>query len=163
MVSMSVLGLTWCQHAGWTLSLLDVAGKRRLQLTLRLEEALVLGQELARRQTDRSGLYTLVGAILRRQPQPASVHLTWVPPGCARVALVLGSGDGEIDCITSPADGVALAARVGLPIVADEALLEAFGVPAEPELLEGAAPAEQPVEIPHAFRLALTDPPDDAA
>src|SRR3954468_7892534 len=109
MVAMSVLGLTWCQHAGWTLSLLDVAGKRRLQLTLRLDEALVLGQELARHQTDRSGLYTLVGTILKRQPLPASVQLSWVPPGCARVALVMGTGESEIDCLTSPADGVALA------------------------------------------------------
>jgi bifunctional DNase/RNase len=159
MVSMSILGLTWCQHAGWTLSLLDTTGKRRLQLTLRLDEALVLGQELARRQTDRSGLYTLVGTILKRQSQPASVHLTWVPPGNARVALVIGTGDNEIDCLTSPADGVALAARVGLPIVADEALLEAFGVPAEPELLADALPPE----IPLAFRQALAEPPDDAA
>jgi bifunctional DNase/RNase len=163
MVAMSILGLTWCQHAGWTLSLLDTAGKRRLQLTLRLDEALVLGQELARRPTDRSGLYTLVGAILKRQPQPASVHLTWVPPGCARVALVVGAGESELDCTTSPADGVALAARVGIPIVADEALLEAFGVPAEPELLDEATPADEPSEIPLAFRQALGDPPDDAA
>jgi bifunctional DNase/RNase len=163
MFAMSVLGLNWCQHAGWTLALYDTRGRRRLQITLRLDEALVLGQELAMKPTDRSGLYLLVGTLLRNQPEPASINLTLADSARASVALIVGTDGARIGCPTSPADGVALAVRAGLPILADDALLQAFGVPAEPAASDREEPASEPADIPLAFRQALSDSPDGAA
>ncbi len=163
MVAMSVLGLNWCQHAGWTLALYDAHRKRRLQITMCLEDALVLGQELARRPTERSGLYTTIGTLLRQQPRFASINLALADSSRADVALVVRTDDGRIRCPLSSADGIALAVRAGLPIHADDALLDAFGVPVDGEPLADDEPSDQPAEIPPIFRQALSDPPDDAA
>jgi Domain of unknown function (DUF151) len=163
MVALSIMGLNWCQHAGWTLALYDARGKRRLQITLRLDEALLLGQELAMKPTDRSELYMLVGTLLRNQPQPASIKLALAESSRASVALVVGTGAERIGCPTSPADGVALAVRAGLPIQAEEDLLEAFGVSTEDESPDCDEQAFEPSEIPLAFREALKELPDDAA
>ena len=162
MIAMSVLGLNWCQHAGWTLALYDAHRKRRLQITLRLEDALVVGQELARQPTDRSGLYMVIGSLLRRQPKPASVNLALADSSRAQVSLVVRTDDGPIRCPMSSADGIALAMRAGLPIYADEALLDAFGVAVDPESLDDDELAVDPSEIPSIFRQALSDPPDEA-
>src|SRR5215212_2890837 len=75
MVPLSIIGLNWCQHAGWMLVLYDSGRGRRLQITLRLEDALVVGQELARQRSDRSALYALVGTLVRQQSDPVSVNL----------------------------------------------------------------------------------------
>jgi bifunctional DNase/RNase len=163
MVALSIVGLNWCQHAGWTLALYDARGKRRLQITLRLDEALLLGQELARKPTDRSGLYMLVGTLLRNQPQPASIKLALAESSRASVALVVGTDEERIGCPTSPADGVALAVRAGLPILAEEELLAAFGVPVQDDSPGSEEQAFEPSEIPLAFRQALNELPDDAA
>jgi bifunctional DNase/RNase len=165
MVPLSIIGLNWCQHAGWMLVLYDSGRGRRLQITLRLEDALVVGQELARQRSDRSALYTLVGTLLGQQPHLASVGLMLADGGRASAALVLHADAGQQMFSTSTADAVALAIRVGLPILAEETLMDTFGVGEESDLPERAAGiGEEGTAIPRAFRLALDDPPGgDAA
>jgi hypothetical protein len=157
MALVSIQGLTWCQHAGWMLVLYDGASQRRLQITLALPDALAVGQELAGRATERSGLYQLIGGMLRAQPHPASVTLGLAEDSRARTALVIRTEDGPRTFATSTADGVALALRAGLPIVAEGDLLDAFGVPCEPAEGVEAEQAAERSEIPPAFRLALED------
>jgi bifunctional DNase/RNase len=156
MVPLSVLGLNWCAHGSrWLLALYDPQQGRLLQITVSPADAVMLGQVLAGQPSERSGLYTLVGALLRQQPQLASIQLALDVPDRARTALVL-SGDGVRRTYpTSTADGVALAIRAGLPIYADEQLLERFGIggsaesPPDTECAPGTSP------IPAAFRRAL--------
>src|SRR5919202_2430655 len=133
MVALSILGLSWCQHAGWKIILYEPERRRRLQVTLAPEDAVVIGQELARHPSERAGLYALVGALLRHQPHRASVTLALAESNRARSALVVHADDGEKVYPTSAADGVALAVRARLPIFAEEALLDAFGLDDESE------------------------------
>lgn len=158
MIALVVEGLRWCEHAGWLLVLCDPRGARRLQVTLSLPDALALGHELAGRATDRTGLYGLVGALLRERPRPASVQLSLGDAQRARVELVVEADGARQGFATSTVDGVALAVRASLPLLADEALLAAFGVGGEVPHndLREAAPGRS--EVPTAFRLALEEP-----
>src|SRR5581483_3885790 len=157
MALVSIQGLTWCQHAGWMLVLYDGASQRRLQITLGLPDALAVGQELAGQATERTGLYQLIGELLRAQPHPATVTLGLAGASRARTALVIRTDDGPRTFATSTADGVALALRAGLPIVAEGDLLDAFGVPCGAADGEEVEPAAERCEIPPAFRRALED------
>ncbi|HLI27183.1 MAG TPA: hypothetical protein VKZ60_08940 [Chloroflexota bacterium] len=155
MIALSVEGLRWCEHAGWLLVLCDPRGARRLQITLSLADAVTLGQELAGRCTERSGLYGLLGALVRERARPASVQFALGDAQRARVQLVIEDEDGRRAFPISTADGVALAVRSSIPLFAEEALMDAFAVgpcprpPAEPDTTPGQS------EIPPAFRLAL--------
>jgi bifunctional DNase/RNase len=157
MIALTILGLNWCQHAGWKIVLYEQGRGRRLQVTLTPEDAVVVGHELAQHASERAGLYSLVGALLRQQPHRTSVVLKLSESNRARTTLVVHADEGEKSYVTSAADGVALAVRARLPILADEALLDAFGV-------EDEAGAELPTEasaatpIPEAFRHALDGP-----
>ena len=144
MVTLSILGLNWCQHACWKIVLCEQGRGRRLQVTLTPGDAVVVGHELAQHPSERAGLYSLVGSLLRQQPHQASVVLALSESNRARTALVVHADEGEKSYVTSAADGVALAVRARLPIMADEALPDAFGVEGE------AAPAELPTEAPAA-------------
>jgi hypothetical protein len=132
MIALSVAGLRWCEHAGWLLVLCDPRGERQLQVTLSLPDALALGHELAGRCTERTGLYGLVGALLRQQPRLASINFTLGEAQRAKVALVVDEDGGARGYPTTTADGVALAVRANLPLFADEALMEAFAVATDP-------------------------------
>lgn len=158
MVALSILGLSWCQHAGWKIVLYEPGRGRRLQVTLAPEDAVVIGQELGQQPSERAGLYALVGALLRQQPHPASVTLALAESNRARTCLVVRTDNGETAYPTSAADGVALAVRARLPIFADEALLAAFGLEDESE--PAAPPADGPsaTPIPEPFRHALDGP-----
>jgi bifunctional DNase/RNase len=159
MVALSIMGLNWCQHAGWTVVLYDGRRRRRLQITLRLEDALTVGQELSGQRTERSDLYELVGAVLKRQPHLASVTLAHGGHNRASTAVVVHTDEGPVRYSTSTAVGVALAVRAGLPIVADEALMDECAVADEPEsAAEDETP--EPTPIPRAFHLALVEPPE---
>jgi bifunctional DNase/RNase len=155
MVALSVLGLQWCQHVGWMVVLYDASRGRRLQVAVPAEDAVVVGRELAQQPSARSGLYTLVGALLRRRPDLASITfaLTGESRACAR--LVVRGADGSTTYPTSAADGVALAVRAGLPIYAEEALLAAYGIEDAPEAAAPADDAPGASPIPPAFRRAL--------
>jgi len=159
MVALSIMGLSWCQHAGWTVVLYDGRRRRRLQITLRLEDALTVGQELSGHRTDQTDLYQLVGAVIKRQPDLASVTLGHGGRNRASTALFVHTDEGPVRYPTSTAVGVVLAVRAGLPIVADEALMEACGVADEPEPRAHGEPPEG-TPIPRAFHLALVDPPE---
>jgi hypothetical protein len=161
MVGMSVLGLSWCHEGGWLLVLYAASQRRRLQIRLGLEDAMVLGQELVRRPTDRSALYGLVGTLLRQQSGFASVDFALAEANRASAALVLRTDDGQVACPTSTADAVGLAMRTGLPIFAEEALLEAFGVALAPGEAPRHQAASNETEVPRAFRLALDEPPGE--
>src|SRR6185436_2617045 len=96
MVPMSVLGLNWCPHAGWTVVLGDPNSQRRLRFGVPLADALVLGQELVGRRTERSGLYELVRAMVCQQVQPAHVQLSLAAAGVGEASLVLSPSDPRI-------------------------------------------------------------------
>ena len=160
MAALSIMGLNWCQHAGWMVVLYDGAQKRRLQITLRLEDALTVGQELAGQHTAHSALYQLVGAVLKRQPHLASVALSHSGRNRASTTVVVQTDDGPLHYPTSTAVGIALALRAGLPIMADEALMAMCGVVDEREP-QGPHALSEPTPIPRAFRLALVEPPDE--
>ena len=156
MVTMSVLGLNWCRHAGWLVVLYDPESRRRLQVSLAPEDAVVLSGELAQRGSERSGMYGLVGAFLRDQPRFASVNFALAAANRASAALVLHLEPGQTASYpTSTVDGVALAMRVGLPIFVEEALIEACGVQTDPELKCDPRPAAAPTVVPRAFEVAL--------
>ncbi|HLH25901.1 MAG TPA: hypothetical protein VK066_25560 [Chloroflexota bacterium] len=157
MVALSILGLSWCQHAGWKVVFYEAGRGRRLQVTLSPEDAVVVGQELAHQPSERAGLCALVGALLRQHAGRVSVNLGLADTNRARTSLVLHGDAGEAVYPTSAADGVALALRARLPIFADEALLDAFGV--EDEREADAPPADLPgaTPIPEPFRQALQD------
>jgi hypothetical protein len=157
MIALSVEGLRWCEHAGWLLVLCDPRGARRLQITLSLPDAVTLGHELAGRCTERTGLYGLVGALVRERARPASVQFALGDAQRARVMLVLEDEDGRRALPVSTADGVALAVRASIPLFAEEALMDAFAVGPcpRPRGAEDTAPGQS--EIPAAFRLALGD------
>jgi bifunctional DNase/RNase len=141
------------------LVLTDTEECRRLQITLRLEDAVVVGQELAGRPSQRSGLYRLIDEILRCQAYPVQVNLALGESDRAAAALVLGTEDGTLAFPTSPSDGIALAVRAQLPICAEAALMDRFGVSTgQPP---PAPPVPQTTAIPEAFRLALESPPED--
>ena len=145
MVALSVLGLNWCQHAGWMVVLYDGRRKRRLQVTLQMEDAVIVGQELSGQCTVHSPLYQLVGAGQNR----------------ASTTVVMDTDEGVQTYPTSTAVGVALAVRAGLPIVADEALMQACAVAddeAEPQVGDH---GPRPTPIPRAFHLALVDPSEE--
>ncbi|HZR99230.1 MAG TPA: hypothetical protein VFE37_11010 [Chloroflexota bacterium] len=158
MVALSILGLSWCQHAGWKVVLYEPGRGRRLQVTLSPEDAVVVGQELARQPSPRAGLYSLVGALLRQQPHRASVKLALAENSRARTAVVVHADDGEQAYLTSAADGVALAVRARLPICAEEALLDRFGIEDEAEDAQPPGDASSATPIPEAFRRALDGP-----
>lgn len=159
MVALSILGLNWCQHAGWKVVLREAGRGRRLQVTLSPEEAVVVGHELAQRSSERSGLYLLVGALLREQPHLASINLALTESNRARTALVVRADERETAYPTSAADGIALALRARLPIFADETLLDAFGIDDDSvSVLDAdAGPGTSP--IPQPFRRALGNQP----
>lgn len=162
MVTLSILGMHWCQHAGWMVVLYDGHRKRRLQITLGLEEALTLGQTLAGRHTADGALYDLVGTVLRRgDAHAARVALNHAGQRRATTSILLDGGDGMLSYPTSTAVGVALAVRAGLPLVADESLMEVCSVPEEPDDSEAADGLPEPTPIPRAFHLALVEPPED--
>ena len=114
MVALSILGLNWCQHAGWKIVLREAGRGRRLQVTLSPEEAVVVGHELAQHSSERSGLYLLIGALLREQPHLASINLALTESNRARTALVVRADESETAYPTSAADGIALAVRARL-------------------------------------------------
>src|SRR3954470_13939108 len=95
MLALSVLGMNWCQHAGWMVVLYDAAHARRLQVTLPPEDGAVISRELARQPSERTNLYGLVGALLRRQPERASVNLTLSDGNRARAFLVVEGEDAD--------------------------------------------------------------------
>jgi bifunctional DNase/RNase len=158
MVTLSILGLSWCQHAGWKIVLYEQGRGRRLQVTLAPEDAVVVGQELARHPSERAGLYSLVGALLRQQPHRASVVLALSESNRARTALVVHADNGEQTYLTSPADGVALAVRARLPILAEEALLDTFGLDDDSAATDPGDEAPGATPVPEAFRQALDGP-----
>ena len=160
MVPLSISGLNWCAHAGWMIVLYDTDRRRRLQITLRLEDALVVGQELARQPSDRSALYALVGTLVRQQSDPVSVNLALTDGRHAATALVVSADADQKRCAIPTADAVALAVRAGLPLFADEELMATFGVGEEPDRTRRPEDAGgDRTTIPHVFRLALDDPP----
>ncbi|MBX5491967.1 MAG: bifunctional nuclease family protein [Chloroflexi bacterium] len=158
MIALSVEGLRWCEHAGWLLVLCDPRGARRLQITLSLPDAVTLGHELAGRCTERTGLYGLIGALVRERCRPASVQFALGDAQRAKVTLVVEDDDRRQAFPVSTADGVALAVRASIPLFADEALMEAFAVSVEPHRAAERETAPGQAEIPAAFRLALGEP-----
>src|SRR5215213_3163971 len=147
MIALCVEGLRWCERGGWLLVLCDARGGRRLQITLPLPDALALGHELAGRWTERTSLYGLVGALLRERPRAASVQFMLGETQRARVTLVVEGEEGEQSYAVSTADGVALAVRGSLPLFADQALMDAFGVERE-----GRSAAQPPPPPPNRRR-----------
>jgi bifunctional DNase/RNase len=160
-VALSVLGLNWCQHAGWMVVLYDGRRKRRLQVTLQMEDAVIVGQELSGQCTMHSPLYQLVGAVVRRQPHAARIALARAGQNRASTTVVMDTDEGVQTFPTSTAVGVALAVRAGLPIVADEALMQACAVAEDEAEPQAGEHRPRPTPIPRAFHLALVDPPED--
>ena len=128
MATLGVVGLSWCEHAGWMVVLHDRAARRRLQITLRLEEALILGQTLAGRRTEYSALYQLVRCLIGREPPVARIVLRHAGRDRASTAVIVHSAHGVETFNTSTAIGIALAVTADVPLMADEALLDACGI-----------------------------------
>ena len=161
MVPMSVLGLGWCPHTGWSVVFVGLESGRQLKIGVPLRDALILGSELIGQRTERSALYELVCALIDQPMHGACVQLAPAEEGRVQAALVLSPKDPRIAYPTPIADAVTVAGRARLPIFVDDALVEQFGIGGEPrpDHVGNAELAE--ATVPLAFHRALGGAVDD--
>jgi hypothetical protein len=138
------------------LVLQDTRSERRLQVALAEEDADLVRAELAGFPTPRSALYALIEGLLHGQAGQARVRLTGVGDSRIVACILLPDSDGASGRVypTSTADGAVLATRAGLPLYADEALLERFGT-RPVDHTHGPEADRNSTPVPLAFRRAL--------